>query len=348
MVAAALPTGCGGKVRGPSRTRLTAKEIVVESRPAIVRIESAFTNDAGGVGTGFFIDDSGVVATNLHVIRGATAIKVTTYEGEEYAVSAIVGLDGDRDLALLKIDAKTPMKTLRLGKSSEVSPGDSVIAIGNPLGMLDYTVSDGLISSVRNLGPTLTVLQISAPISQGSSGGPLFNNYGEVIGVATAIFAEGQNLNFGVPIDYLEPIRQHPLRISVAAFAEQIRAEDAARGGVPLDGPKINRRVPRHQIEDFAGCSDQDITATLQAITEAIEVGAPLYNDGNHKACFMVYEAASTKAERESQCAPIRDAFGQGLLRVTTVESFTEKAWALRDTFDGLLIVFERRARGGN
>src|SRR6201999_60661 len=96
-----------------------------------------------------------------------------------------------------------------LGDSDKTRPGDSVVAIGNPLG-LENTVSNGLISARRKFDEGVEVLQISAPIAPGSSGGPIFNDHGEVIGIATAILEEGQNLNFGMPVAYLAPMLKAP------------------------------------------------------------------------------------------------------------------------------------------
>jgi hypothetical protein len=234
------------------------------------------------------------------------------------------------------------MPTLRLGDSDKVSAGDPVIAIGNPLGVLDYTVSDGLISSVRAISADLTLLQISAPISQGSSGGPLFNNYGEVIGVATAIFNEGQNLNFGVPSNYVRALSKAQKPLTIAEFAA-LTAEKPET--VEAGGKKIVRKVPRHDLAIFDACNNKQIAETVQAISQAIELGAPLYNQGNHEACYRIYEGTSMRIERESGCRGVRDAFGAGLLRAGTVESYTEKAWALRDMFDGLLDVSVRYAK---
>jgi hypothetical protein len=110
---------------------------------------------------------------------------------------------------------------------------------------------------------------------------------------------------------------------------------------------KITRLVPDHPVSIFTGCTDADILGAVEAIAEAIKLGAPLYNQGNHEACFRIYEGAVTRLERESACRGIRDAFGAGLLRMATMQSWTEKAWALRDTFDGLLDVAGRYKRVG-
>ena len=305
--------------------------------------------EAGGdrIGTGFAIDPRGLIATNLHVVAGAKDIKVHTLDGAEYAVVQVAAIDMDRDLAVIQIQPTKPMTALALGDSDRVAAGDPVVAIGNPMGVLDYTVSDGLISSVRVLSEHLTVLQISAPISQGSSGGPLFNSYGEVIGVATAILTQGQNLNFGVPTNYLKPILARPAPMSLDEFAQKTTATDEGDDGEQAGGgpPRIQRKIPVHDLSVLDGCSASDMEDIFQAISQAIESGAPLYNSGNHEACYRIYEGTSMKFEREAPCPGVRAAFGDGLLRASTLTSWTEKAWALRDTFDGLLDVLERKAR---
>ncbi len=329
--------GCGATVKAPP-TRLTPKQIVEQSRAAIVRVEVGTDR----VGTGFVVDGSGAIATNLHVVVGATDIKVRTLDGAVLTVARILAFDPDHDLALLDVDPRLPLPMLRLGDSDQVAAGDPVIAIGNPLGVLDYTVSDGLISSVRTVSAELTLLQISAPISQGSSGGPLFNTFGEVIGVATAIFNEGQNLNFGVPSNYVRALTLAHRPMTVAAFAELTQPRPQT---IDAGGKTIVRKVPRHELTVFEGCTDQQIGETVESISKAIELGAPLYNQGNHEACYRIYEGTSMRFERDSGCKGVRDAFGAGLLRSSTLEDFTEKAWALRDMFDGLLDVAVRHAK---
>jgi serine protease Do len=334
--AALALTSCSGAQHRPPRTRLSVKQIVERSKPAIVRIESKMGKQEA-VGTGFAIDASGIIATNLHVVRGADQIRVTLLDGTAYDVAQIIGVDPDRDLTLLSIAVKTPMPTLVLGDSDLMEAGDPVVAIGNPLGVLDYTVSDGLISSVRKVSDQLTLLQTSAPISQGSSGGPLFNTFGEVIGVATAIFTEGQNLNLAVPSKYVSGLLASPGPMTVEAFAEATRPEPT--------GPQIIRDVPKHDVAILDGCSDTNLIEIAKAIAQAIELGAPLYNDGKHAECFAIYEGTADKYARDAECEGVRQAFTAGLERARNVESPTEKAWALRDTFDGLLEVI-LRAKG--
>ncbi len=341
-----LAASCGQAAKPASpRVRMTAKDIVQQSTDAIVRIE------AGGdkVGTGFILDKSGLIATNLHVVTGESEIRVKLHDNTQYQVMQVAGIDPGRDLALLRITPTKPLKSLRLGDSDQMSAGDQVVAIGNPLGVFDYSVSSGLVSQVRPVcGPTdekcppggLTLLQISAPISQGSSGGPLFNQFGEVVGVTTLIVAQGQSINFAVPGNYLKPMVAKPGAISMQAFAEQTKIEEQ---GQPDDNVRIQKLIPKHPVALLDGCSDKAIGDVIESISSAIDIGAPLYNRGDIEACFRIYEGTSTKLERDPPCAGVGKAFGEGLLRASTLASFKEKAWALRDTFDGLIDVAQRR-----
>jgi S1-C subfamily serine protease len=374
VLLAGAGVACGGAAKNTpaGSVKLSAKDIVQQSTPAIVRVEVG-----DGLGTGFIVDKSGLVATNFHVVRGRKDITIKLHDGGEYQVLAIAGVDPGRDLALLRIKPTKPLPVLRLGDSDAMSAGDQIVAIGNPLGVFDYSVSSGLVSQVRpvctkqqverhNKGRVrfeelvgkrnrsaaeeqeleelrcsqeLTILQISAPISQGSSGGPLFNQAGEVIGVTTAIISGGQNINLAIPTNYLKAIVARPSTISMEEFAQKT-GEATAAG--PDDDVPIKRAVPTHALSVFDGCKHENIADVVKAIWEAIELGAPLYNQGNHEACFRIYENAVTKYERDAACKGVRAAFGDGLLRAQGMKSFKEKAWALRDSFDGLLEAAER------
>ncbi len=334
---------CGAAQPAP-KTRLSTKDLVEKSKPAIVRIESIVPGKGTAVGTGFIVGANGIIATNLHVIKDTQKLTVKMLDGKVYAVARIVGVDPARDLALVSIE-KSGLPTLSLGNSDEVSAGDRVVAIGNPLGVFDYTVSDGLISAVRQLDQNLTVLQISAPISQGSSGGPLFNPYGEVIGVATAVSAEGQNINIGVPSNYLRALVAAPGRgESITAWKARFPAETSAAGECGKFG---NRDIPCHEISILDGCTPDHVAGVFLAIQEAIQKGAPIYNAGEHEACFVIYRKVADTFEGDpTVCKGIRAAFGHGLMRADSTTDFTAKAWAMRDTFDGLKHVIVRKATG--
>lgn len=320
----------------PPRRPMTPRQIVDESKPAIVRIEAGRDR----VGTGFVVDTDGVIATNLHVVAGTGAIRVIFLDGSSLVVDQIAGVDGGRDLVLLRVRSQRPLRSVRLGNSDRASAGDPVVAIGNPLGVLDYTVSDGLISSVRTVGPELKVLQTSAPISQGSSGGPLFNAYGEVVGVTTAIMAAGQNLNFAIPSNYLRPLMSGPSRLTPAEF--QLRTQTAA---ATTETPKVVRRVPVHELGLLDGCTREQVMEAGREITAAISSGAPLFDQGNQEACFRIFDGMAVRLAASPYCAGIQAAASEGLRRAEQRDSFADKAWALRDMFDGLLDVLARRAR---
>lgn len=367
-------TSCG-QTHDPHspRMRMTPKDIVQQSSDGIVRIEAGTEK----VGTGFIIDTSGLVVTNLHVVAGEKEIKVKLHDGTTHQVMQVASYDPSRDLALLRIAKPAKgLKSLRIGDSDQMTAGDQVVAIGNPLGVFDYSVTEGLVSQVRTLctdekpapspapSPPRTdlegkpipepdrvearcppggfsLLQISAAISQGSSGGPLFNQFGEVIGVTTAIITAGQAINLAVPAKYLKPLVQQSTNISMTRFADETKAEETDGN----DGSRvaITRMVPQHPITVLDGCSDQQVVEVVDAITSAIDVGAPLYNRGDIEACFRIYEGTSTKLERDPPCKGVGKAFGDGLLRASAMATYKEKAWALRDTFDGLIDVAIKR-----
>jgi len=174
--------------------------------PSVVLI---VTSDKNGnplaEGSGFVVDSNGLIATNLHVIKGAYSASVTLANGDTYDSVLVADADARKDLALIQIKA-VDLKAVRLGDSDSLQVGQHVIAVGNPRGLLigANSVSDGIVSAVRQV-EGMHLLQTTAPISHGSSGGPLLNDGGEVIGVTQAT-VEGQNLNLAVPANYLKPM----------------------------------------------------------------------------------------------------------------------------------------------
>jgi len=164
--------------------------------PAVVKVSAL--NSKGDViksGTGFLIED-GMIVTNYHVVEGATDVRITMSDGSDSDCRKIVALDRMRDLAIF-VPETPPAKALRISDGSGPSEGERVAVIGNPLG-LDGTLSDGIVSANRTDGNGVNIIQITAPISRGSSGSPVVNSRGEVLGIATMIFSGGQNLNFAV------------------------------------------------------------------------------------------------------------------------------------------------------
>lgn len=150
-------------------------------------------------GSAFAAFEAGVFITNFHVIEGEVySIKAQMETGLEFSISSVVAYDEERDIAILRTESNTGLAPLPLGKSSDMEKGEKVIAIGSPLGLIN-TLSTGLYSGTLTDGQVF--LQFSAGISHGSSGGALFNDKGEVVGITSASYTEGQNLNLAIPID---------------------------------------------------------------------------------------------------------------------------------------------------
>jgi Flp pilus assembly protein TadD len=174
-------------------------ELIRRVKPAVV---SVITYNANGevalTGSGFFIHP-GQVLTNLHVVEGAHHAEIRTFEGKgkTYAVAGLVDVDEDGDLAVLSVEM--PTERARVAATTRVIPeeGERIFVIGNPL-RLEGSVADGIVSAVREVPSLGQIVQITAPISHGNSGSPVFNMKGEVVGVVTIRVMNGQNINLAL------------------------------------------------------------------------------------------------------------------------------------------------------
>lgn len=314
-----------------SASPLTAADIAARSTPAIVTVRAG-----DGLGTGFIVRADGWVVTNFHVVRGGGTMAVTLSDGHEFPVVEIVAASRSRDLVVLRIEA-AKLPVIPLGDSSAVRPGDAILAIGHPMGLED-TVSDGLVSAVRHVHSDFDVLQISAPIAPGSSGGPIFNTRGEVIGVVTAFLKSGQNLNFGVPSKYVADLMAHPEPISIPLFEAALNAIERTADAGP------ERHVPHHPLALLQGCSLPAKMLIAKTLSEAIELGAPLYNDGKIAACYHIYDGAAADLGRRlpAACQGPKRALAEGQQRAAKMSDPNSQAWAMRDAFDGLLELLDR------
>ena len=180
----------------------TAQEIARKAFSSTVLLVMEDTDGQPlSLGSGFFVSD-GEVASNLHVVEGAArGYAKIIGQKTKYDIEGITAVDPNRDLVVLKISG-VRASAVSLGNSESVQVGETVYAVGNPQG-LEGTFSQGIVSSIREVGAD-KLLQITAPISPGSSGGPVLNGKGEVIGVSVATFRGGQNLNFAIPANYLK------------------------------------------------------------------------------------------------------------------------------------------------
>lgn len=185
--------------RETTNAQETLPDLVRRVKPAIVAIVTYdATGDALTTGSGFFIRP-GEVVTNLHVIRGARRCEVKTLDGKGriHPVTGILAIDEEGDLALLSVP--TPPERARSSELAGALPdeGEQIFVIGNPL-KLEGSVSDGIVSAVREVPNVGKIIQITAPISHGNSGSPIFNLKGQVIGVVTVKVTNGQNINLAI------------------------------------------------------------------------------------------------------------------------------------------------------
>jgi len=189
LVALTAPAG--------AQVALEPTQIAEQAKAATVQILSL--DEQGrrlGSGTGFVISDDGLVVTNFHVIRSAHSLRIDLSDGDERTEVFYLGGDPANDIAVLRV-AAAGLPFLRLHDEPDPAVGQRIYTMGHPLGQT-ATFSDGLVSALRTVAD-VSLIQITAPISSGSSGGPVMNDEGAVIGIVTMMLRGGQNLNFAVP-----------------------------------------------------------------------------------------------------------------------------------------------------
>lgn len=217
---------------------LTPTQVFEKYAPSVVLIIGLAEDKASTVlGTGFLVTSSGVFVTNYHVIQGIFPAQVKLSNGDAFDNLMIVDTDERKDIAVLKVKGfKLPAVTL--GDSDAVKPGDKITVIGNPKG-LEGSVTDGLVSAVRDIKDIVPAwdgykaMQISAAISPGSSGSPVFDENGRVIAIASATLKDGQNLNFAIPINYARGMISEKEKMSLEEFSKTSKP--------PLIGPSTTK-----------------------------------------------------------------------------------------------------------
>lgn len=254
---ASAPPGAAG-VRPPSPASIfsifpddTLETIASEAMEAVVLLDVE-TETGERQGSGFIVDPDGRIFTNYHVVRGARSIEVRLASGDVYDRVEILGIDERRDIAVLKVPG-FELPTVPLGNSTSVRIGTPVIVIGSPLG-LENTVSTGIVSGRRSEPEGFQLLQITAPTSQGSSGGPVISRSGEVVGIAVSQLREGQNLNFAVPINYARGLIDHLGSEPVAVLSPDAHPSLGVRANVATDPSRVNGQLT-FDLDDFYGFS---------------------------------------------------------------------------------------------
>ena len=219
----------------PPIPELSTEELFKMASPSVVWVEGFnASGEKFGTGSGFVASD-GAIVTNYHVIRGAYSADVRLQDGSTIPIQGEVGFDPNRDVAVIKANSLSA-KSLTLGDSERLQIGDKVIAIGSPLA-IQNTLSDGLVSGIRN-----GLIQTSTPISPGSSGGPLFNTRGEVVGIAVAQVLGAQNINFAVPINWAKGFLRNSDVTVLSELAKQNTVDQEVMEST-ISVPAGNRRA---------------------------------------------------------------------------------------------------------
>ncbi len=209
-----------------------------------------YEGEGYALGSGFLINAGGFILTNAHVIRNATDIRVVRAKSREEFPARIIGIDPATDSALIRIEPQPDMQVLPLGSSAALEVGEIVMAVGNPLG-LNHTVSSGLISAKERIvsedkTSLLDYLQTDTAINPGSSGGPLLNLHGQVVGINTAIATDAQNIGFAIPIDTIKNV----IPILVSGNPERGWFGAAARPAAPGEAAELGHSNPSAVIVD--------------------------------------------------------------------------------------------------
>lgn len=209
---------------------LGGKQIFQLCSPAVFCIEALTSNgDVYSMSSGFFIDKSGIAVTNFHVLRNAQKARAILSDGTSCEITGVLRYDEEEDYAIIRVDG-SGFPVLQTGDSGALESGETIYAIGNPDGLTN-SISDGIVSnpSRKDLNG---MIQITAPISPGSSGGALLNVYGKVVGITAASIVNGQNLNFAVPISAVlpdEPLASYEKKHGLTSLPECAAIIEASR-----------------------------------------------------------------------------------------------------------------------
>ncbi len=200
--------------------KLSAEQIYEQISPSVVSItaeSSTFTSS----GTGFFYNNGSTVVTNYHVIEGAQIASIKLSNGKEYSVKKVLGYDKNKDIAILQVDYNNG-KPLT-ARTSKVKTGEKVYAIGNSLGFLEGSFSEGIISTAERELDGNIYIQTTASVTNGNSGGPLVDEYGYVIGIVSAGFGDGLDLNLVIPISQVSNVNtSNPIELADIISVEWI------------------------------------------------------------------------------------------------------------------------------
>ncbi len=300
------------------RTPMTVDQVYKTNLASVVGVNGDVTTNYWGqtvrnpvAGSGFVITQDGYILTNYHVIDGVNDLKVSFADGTTYD-AVVVGGEEANDIAVLKINA-TGLTPVVVGKSGDLQVGEQVVAIGNPLGELTFTLTAGYVSALdRNItmsdGNTINVMQTDAAINSGNSGGPLFNIYGECIGIVNAKYSNNgssgasiEGIGFAIPItdviDMVTDIMEHGYVTGKPFLGVQVGTVDssAQQYGVPA-GATLEGVTPGYSA-DKAGLKEGDIITAVKD-TQITSSSALIEALGNYKAGDVVTLSVYRGGER--------------------------------------------------
>ena len=302
----------------------TARAAAAQAAPALVLLEMP-----GRQGVGFVASPQGGLITNLHVVAGAGEIHALLSDARFLPVEQVVALDEKHDLAVLQLPIQD-IPPLRLAAEAHPGEGD-LLYICMPTGNAHLGLMETRVRSVQVLDETLTFLELAAALPEESSGCPVLDGSGAWVGVATCAFADGKPITIVIPARYVLPLLEQPGTQPLSALA--LARPSASR----------QRQIPTHGLGLLEGCATDVVEEVGYALMQAIQLGAPVYNRGDPASCHRIYARAAERLIQERpDCPGIQAALREGLRRCSGLDSADACAWALRDTFDGLLLVINR------
>ena len=277
-------------------------ELVRRIKPSAVAIE---TFDAKGAtisrGSGFFVAGDKVI-TNRHVIEKSSRVEIHLIDGKKFTARGVLAIDGEGDLALLQVDV--PQNSVAPLPLVQTAPqeGESIVVIGNPFG-LEGSVSNGIVSAVREIPGYGKIIQITAPISPGSSGSPVVNMRGQVIGVATLQAAEGQSINFAVPSARIAQLKISNLQTFASLNTETQKNKRAAAQNLYSQGLGILSR------DDYA--------KAVTYFEKAVEID-PNYAESWYQAgfCYGMLGKHSEALKASRQAAKLRPEWAETFVNI--------------------------------
>ncbi|MFZ5439110.1 MAG: S1 family peptidase [Myxococcota bacterium] len=302
----------------------------LESAAAVVLLEF---QQSYGLG---FVAPNGRIVTCFHVVADEREITAHLADGRALPVRAVCALDLRRDLAVLDVgllDA-TPVKAPSARLAEE---GQKVFIFGMVSGEARARWVEATLASVQVVGATLSVYVLSGAIPPDASGGPLIGADGTALGVVTVAETDEGVATLAVPWRYVEPLLRQNQELPLSALSTE--------GKRPPP-----RAIPEHPLSLLNGSAVSGLEATSDQLGEAIRQGAPAYNEGDVAKCYAVYaDAARRIINTRDDCPGVQTALRQGLERAARLQDVDHRAWAMRDAFDGLLMVIEKylRARVG-